>query len=202
MPAPSPTVDMDVYRHWLATIGPLPLVLFLALVIGNGFFANFPNIWVKLWVTDSALPAPQHPFAYWIGIYALLGAGTVLCVFPAGLVMLRTGVRLAGTDLHHAVLDTVMHSSLRFLVNTDVSKVLNLFSQDMNIMDTQLPRMVNNLCFCMSNAVGQAVVIALSSAWLAISYPFFVALLWVVQRIYLPSSKRLRLLDLEAKSPL
>lgn len=201
-PVIAPTVDFDVYRHWLSAIGLLPLVLYLILVVGNGFFSNFPNIWVKLWSADSVSPTPQHSFAYWIGIYALLGACVVLCVFPAGLIMLRTAVRLAGLDLHHAAVETVMHSSLRFLSNTDVGKVLNLFSQDMNIMDTQLPRMVNNLSFCLANAVGQAVVIAVSSAWLVISYPFFIALLWAVQRVYLPTSKRLRVLDLEAKTPL
>lgn len=198
----APTVDFDVYRHWLSAVGLLPLVVYLVLVIGNGFFSNFPNIWIKLWSADSVSPIHQHSFAYWIGIYALLGACVVLCVFPAGLIMLRTAVRLAGLDLHRAALDTVMHSSLRFLGTTDVGKILNLFSQDTNIMDTQLPRMVNNLSFCLANAVGQAVVIAVSSAWLVISYPFFMALLWVVQRVYLPTSKRLRVLDLEAKTPL
>lgn len=201
-PAPSATVDISVYRHWLSTIGPLPLVLYLVLVIGIGFCSNFPTIWLKLWSADSVSPAPEHSFAFWIGIYALLGAGAVLCVFPAGLIMLRTAVRFAGTDLHHAAVDTVMRSSLRFLGSTDVGKVLNLFSQDMNIMDTQLPRMVNNLCICLATATGQAAVIAVSSAWLAISYPVFAALLWAVQRVYLPSSKRLRILDLEAKTPL
>jgi ABC-type multidrug transport system fused ATPase/permease subunit len=201
-PVTTPPADFDVYRHWLSAIGLLPLVFFFILVVGNGFFSNFPNIWVKLWSADSMSPNPEHSFAYWIGIYALLGAGVVLCVFPAGLIMLRTAVRLAGLDFHHATVQTVMHCSLRFLGNTDVGKILNLFSQDMNIMDTQLPRMVNNLSFCLANAVGQAVVIAVSSAWLVISYPFFIALLWVVQRVYLPTSKRLRVLDLEAKTPL
>lgn len=202
VPISTPTADIKVYRHWLSTIGPRPLFLFLILTVGNGFFSNFPTIWLKLWSSDSMSTAPEHSFAFWIGLYALLGAAAVLCVFPAGLVMLRTGVRLTGTSLHHAAIDTVMDSSLRFLSSTDVGKVLNLFSQDMNIMDTQLPRMVNNMGFTLSNAIGQAVVIAVSSAWLAVSYPLFIALLWAVQRIYLPSSKRLRILDLEAKTPL
>jgi ATP-binding cassette subfamily C (CFTR/MRP) protein 1 len=116
--------------------------------------------------------------------------------------MLRTGVRLTGTSLHHATVETIMHSSLRFLTNTDVGQILNLFSQDMNILDTQLPRAVNNMGFTLSNAVGQGVVIAVSSAWLAVSYPVFIAMLWTVQRVYLPTAKRLRILDLEAKSPL
>ena len=201
-PTLTPTIDLVVYRYWLSAIGLLPLVFYVVLVTGNGFFSNFPNIWLKIWSADSVSRMPQHSFAFWIGIYALLGVGVVLCVFPAGLVMLRTAVRLTGTDLHRTTVDTVMHSSLRFLSSTDVGKVLNLFSQDTNIMDTQLPRMVNNLCFCLANAIGQAVVIASSSAWLVISYPFFIAVLWVVQRVYLPTSKRLRILDLEAKSPL
>ncbi|KAK1845566.1 ABC multidrug transporter [Colletotrichum chrysophilum] len=197
-----PTVDLAVYRHWLSTMKPLPLIIFAVLVIGVGFCANFPTIWLKFWSADSTSSSPQHSFAYWMGLYALIGAGGVICVFPAGLIMLRTAVRLTGTDLHHATVDTVMNSSLRFLSTTDVGKILNLFSQDTNIMDTQLPRMTNNLCFCLATAIGQAAVIAVSSAWLAISYPFFMLLLWVVQRIYLPTSKRLRILDLEAKNPL
>ena len=199
---PAPMVDTSVYLHWLSTIGTLPLALYLALVVGVGFCSNFPTVWLRLWSADSVSTAPEHSFAFWIGIYAVIGFGAVLCVFPAGLIMLRTAVRLAGTDLHHAAVDTIMHSSLRFLSSTDVGKMLNLFSQDMNIMDTQLPRMVNNMSFCLATAIGQAVVIALSSAWLAISYPFFIAMLWAIQRVYLPSSKRLRILDLEAKTPL
>ncbi|KAJ9150371.1 ABC multidrug transporter [Pleurostoma richardsiae] len=201
-PTLTPDVDFAVYTHWLSTIGLLPLLLYLVLVVGIGFSTNFSTIWLKFWSEDSGTTVPRHSFAFWIGIYVLLGAGVILCVFPAGLVMLRTAVRLAGTDLHRAAVNTILYSSLRFLAGTDVGKVLNLFSQDMNIMDTQLPRMVNNLCFCLATAIGQAIVIALSSAWLAVSYPFFAALLWVVQHVYLPSSKRLRILDLEAKTPL
>ncbi|KAH9223366.1 P-loop containing nucleoside triphosphate hydrolase protein [Leptodontidium sp. 2 PMI_412] len=197
-----PIADMGLYRHWLSTIGLWPLLIFLVLIVGNGFGSNFPTIWLKLWSSDSTSTSPDHPFAYWIGIYALLGASSVLCVFPAGLIMLRTGVRLTGTSLHHAAIETIMHSSFRFLSTTDVGKVLNLLSQDMNILDIQLPRIVNNMAFTLSNAVGQAVVIAVSSAWLAVSYPVFIAMLWAVQRVYLPTSKRLRILDLEAKSPL
>ncbi|KAL5324171.1 hypothetical protein ACEPPN_008715 [Leptodophora sp. 'Broadleaf-Isolate-01'] len=197
-----PIADMGLYRHWLSTIGLWPLLIFLVLIVGNGFGSNFPTIWLKLWSSDSTSTSPDHSFAYWIGIYALFGASSVLCVFPAGLIMLRTGVRRTGTSLHHAAIETIMHSSLRFLSTTDVGKVLNLLCQDMNILDIQLPRMVNNMGFTLSNAVGQAVVIAVSSAWLAVSYPVFIAMLWAVQRVYLPTSKRLRILDLEAKSPL
>lgn len=41
-----------------------------------------------------------------------------------------------------------------------------------------------------------------SSLYLAISYPFLGVLLYFVQKFYLRTSRQLRLLDLEAKSPL
>lgn len=41
-----------------------------------------------------------------------------------------------------------------------------------------------------------------SSGFFAISYPFLGALLYIVQKFYLRTSRQLRLLDLEAKSPL
>jgi len=41
-----------------------------------------------------------------------------------------------------------------------------------------------------------------SSAYLAVSYPLLGGLLYVVQKFYLRTSRQLRLLDLEAKSPL
>lgn len=197
-----PSADSQVYRQWLRTVGLTPMVIFVVLVIGSGFFPNFQTIWLKFVSSDSTQTNPQHSWAYWIGLYAFFGAATVLCVFPAGLVMLRTGVRNTGTDFHHKVVDAIMNSSLRFLGSTDVGKILNLFTQDMTILDTMLPRMVNNLSFTLSSAIGQAVVIAISSGWLALSYPVFMALIWVVQHIYLPTSKRLRILDLEAKTPL
>ncbi|KAI8286526.1 ABC transporter [Colletotrichum sp. SAR11_57] len=85
-----PTVDLAVYHHWLSTMKPLPLIMFAVLVIGVGFCANFPTIWLKFWSADSTSSSPQHSFAYWMVLYALIGAGGVICVFPAGLIMLRT----------------------------------------------------------------------------------------------------------------
>ncbi|EDU40986.1 ABC transporter [Pyrenophora tritici-repentis Pt-1C-BFP] len=53
-----------------------------------------------------------------------------------------------------------------------------------------------------AQTVGQLAVIPTSSAYLAISYPFLVVLLYAVQRFYLRTSRQIRQLDLEAKSPL
>ncbi|KAF9240331.1 hypothetical protein DTO006G1_8233 [Penicillium roqueforti] len=53
-----------------------------------------------------------------------------------------------------------------------------------------------------TQVVGQMAVMLTVSPYLAITLPFLAALLYVLQKFYLRTSRQLRLLDLEAKSPL
>jgi ABC-type multidrug transport system fused ATPase/permease subunit len=196
------TTDRTVYWHYMTSIGVVPLLAYAFCTTGMGFATNFPTVWLKIWSDDSLKGYQYNPFAFYMGIFGLLAGLTVFFLFVGGFISLRIFVRLSGTNLHKAALETAVHSSLRFLTTTDTGTVLNLFSQDMTIIDSQLPQMTNNLVFNIASALVQAVIIAISSAYLAISYPFFIVILYVVQRFYLPTSKQLRILDLEAKSPL
>lgn len=59
-----------------------------------------------------------------------------------------------------------------------------------------------NLVLELVICIGMAAVIAISSPYLAIIYPFLVPVLFMLQKSYLRTSKQLCLLDLEAKSPM
>lgn len=72
----------------------------------------------------------------------------------------------------------------------------------MALVDTELPVAVTNLATDICNAVGMAVVIATASPFVAIAYPFIFIILYGIQKVYLRTSRQLRLLDLEFKSPL
>uniref|UniRef100_A0A8H7K1N0 ABC transporter domain-containing protein n=1 Tax=Bionectria ochroleuca TaxID=29856 RepID=A0A8H7K1N0_BIOOC len=197
----TPTVNMTAnpaLKTDTSLIFPLHVIDRLAF----GFFFNFPAIWLKIWSADSVKKISNYSFAFYIGIFVLVAVLGVFVVFAMGLINLQTFVRLSGTHLHEQVLQTAMHSSLRFLTTTDTGKILNLFSQDMTIIDSQLPRMVNNFLNTLASSLGQAIIVALSSGYLAISYPFFILILFGLQKVYLPTSKQLRILDLDAKSPL
>ncbi|KAF7870491.1 hypothetical protein EAF04_004235 [Stromatinia cepivora] len=56
-------------------------------------------------------------------------------------------------------------------------------------------------CFDLHDG-GQAIIIAVASPYLAISYPVLFAILYCIQKFYLRTSRQLRLLELDAKSPL
>lgn len=50
--------------------------------------------------------------------------------------------------------------------------------------------------------VAQLLVIAISAKYIAVALPFCLAVVWVIQKFYLRTSRQLRFLDIEAKSPL
>ncbi|KAI0166753.1 putative ABC multidrug transporter [Hypoxylon sp. FL1284] len=194
--------DKTVYKHYLKSIGLLVVSTALFFAILWGFFLNFPTIWLKYWSDDINAEHHAHSYSYYTGIYALLQGCALLSLFTLAILLEIVSIKRAGARLHRDALQTLIRAPLRFFTTTDTGIVTNLFSQDLNLIDTELPNALLNTQAGVFQALGEAAVLLSSSPYMAISYPFLIALLYVVQRFYLRTSRQLRFLDLEAKSPL
>ncbi|KAJ5933154.1 hypothetical protein N7516_007643 [Penicillium verrucosum] len=194
--------DKTVYKHYFKSMGWILAGCSLIFSVLFGFFTNFPTVWLTYWTDDISSEHPTHPYAYYAGIYALLQICALISLFLLGICILIVSVERAGASLHQDALHTLIQAPLSFFTNTDTGVVTNLFSQDLNLIDTELPSATLNTAYSVFQSLGQAAVMLTSSVYLAISYPFLVGLLWVLQMFYLRTSRQLRLLDLEAKSPL
>ncbi|KAK2611865.1 hypothetical protein N8I77_005186 [Diaporthe amygdali] len=194
--------DKTVYKHYFKSMGIFVAAgsLFFGALLG--FFSNFPTIWLKYWSDDVYSEHPVHSYAYYAGIYGLLQICAMISLLLLGIALFIVSVKRAGANLHQQALQTLIQAPLGFFTRTDTGVVTNLFSQDLNLIDTELPDSLLNTLFSVFLAIGQAAVMLTSSGFFAISYPFLGALLYIVQRFYLRTSRQLRLLDLEAKSPL
>ena len=181
----------------------------------------------------------MHGYPYYAGIYALLQLCALISLLLLAITLWVIVVKRAGTNIHQQALRTLIKAPLHFFTNTDTGVITNLFSQDLNLIDTELPEATLNTLFSVSllfldipqslqlhqpliraksyrnnacanlmlhsqvfQSLGQAAVILTSSIYLIIAYPFLGAILYFVGRFYLRTSRQLRLLDLEAKSPL
>ena len=51
-------------------------------------------------------------------------------------------------------------------------------------------------------AIAQAILIAIGAKYVGIILPFIIVILYILQKVYLKTSRQLRFLDLESKSPL
>ncbi|OTA90463.1 hypothetical protein M434DRAFT_77909 [Hypoxylon sp. CO27-5] len=194
--------DKTAYKVYIKSMGKaLAASLFLCGVC-FGFFSNFPTVWLKYWSDDAVAANPSHSFGYYAGIYALLQIASMLSLLFLAVLLYITAITRSGISLHHDALRTLIHAPLSFFTTTDQGVITNLFSQDLSLVDNELPNALLNVIYAVFVGTGQAAVIATSSPYLVISYPFLVFILYVVQKFYLRTSRQLRLLDLEAKSPL
>ncbi|KAJ5783587.1 ABC multidrug transporter [Penicillium psychrosexuale] len=196
------TGDGSVFKHYLKNMGWF--VVACSLFFGTlwGVFTNFPSIWLSFWSDSVASAHPDHSKGYYVGVYAVLQICAMIALFLLGTTILIVSVKRAGANLHQSIPTTLIQAPLSFFTNTDTGIVTNLFSQDLNLIDTELPDALLNTQFCVFQSIGQAAVMLTSSAYLAISYPLLGGFLFLVQRFYMRTSRQLRLLDLETKSPL
>jgi len=100
------------------------------------------------------------------------------------------------------ILRTVMTAPLSFFASTDTGTTLNRFSQDMNLVDIEMPPGVLEVGAQIVIVTVQAVLMCLSARYLAVCMPFVLFIMYVLQKFYPRTSRQLRLLDLEAKAPL
>ncbi|KAF7622110.1 multidrug resistance-associated protein [Aspergillus flavus] len=194
--------DATVYRLYLKSMGWFVAACGLFFAALWGLLTNYPTIWLTYWSDATESVHPAHSNSYYAGIYALLQICAIIALLLLGITLFIVSVKKAGANLHQQALRTLIRATLSFFTNTDTGVVTNLFSQDLNLIDTELPEATLNTLFCASQSIGQAAVMLTSSVYLAISYPILGALLYFVQKFYLRTSRQLRLLDLEAKSPL
>lgn len=196
------TGDKTVYKHYAQSLGGTVTTFFISFSIVYGAFSSFSPIWLSLWTQDSSSPQPAHTLGYWIGLYSLFQILGLVGLFVQVWSVFIVGVRRSGNYLHRQALQTLVHAPLRYFTTTDQGVTTNLFSQDLNIIDTQLPMALMNFVATSFATIGQAVVMCISSPYLAAGYPFLLAIIYMVQKFYLRTSRQLRILDLEAKSPL
>lgn len=111
-------------------------------------------------------------------------------------------VPISAAKLHWQLLDSVLHAPMSFFSTVDSGITLNRFSQDMSLINSCLPVSMMQATPMAFQALAQIALIAIGSTYLAIAIPFCLGTTWLLQRFYLRTSRQLRLLDLELKSPL
>ncbi|GJN76137.1 hypothetical protein PLICBS_010249 [Purpureocillium lilacinum] len=156
------------------------------------------DIWLRIWTEHGTT---SHAEAYF-GTY--LGFGVICTLFSGACVyfFMVVAVPKSAQHLHWLLLEAVLAAPLWFFTSTDTSSVLNRFSQDMTLVDQVLPMSVFTTTFDVYNVIAGAALIASGSTYVAAIIPVCVVAIYYIQKFYLRTSRQMRHLDLEAKSPL
>ena len=151
---------------------------------------------------DANAKAPNQNLGYYLGIYALLGVAALAALIVSCWDLIITMVPQCGEHFHWTLLKTVLAAPMSFFSTTDTGITLNRFSQDLQLVDMDLPIAALNFLTAFVLCIAQIILIGVSSVYAAISFPIWFVGLYFIQKFYLRTSRQLRFLDLEAKSPL
>ncbi|KAM4056985.1 ABC transporter [Hirsutella rhossiliensis] len=159
------------------------------------------EIWLKWWTEANDGHAEASAWAYY-GVYV-----TLLCVWVAFVgincwFMFVVVIPKSAEWLHWKLLETTMKAPMAFFSYVDTGDLVNRFSQDMSLVDRELPTAAYMSLAGLLSCVGEAILIILGSKYLAATLPLAILLLYLLQRFYLCTSRQLRVLDLQAKAPL
>jgi ATP-binding cassette subfamily C (CFTR/MRP) protein 1 len=177
----------------------IALVVLCALL---AFFTISPQKWLQLWAASFQNKSTTTNNALYIGAYAAFAVSALLSLGLAIAFWLIYAVPRSASSLHLTLLQAVTRAPYSWLLMTNTGKTINRFSQDMSLVDVTLPIAAIQTVISALNCVGSLIFLVLGSVWLAIAIPFILGVLYVLQSVYLRTSRQLRLLDLEAKSPL
>ncbi|GKT42621.1 ABC transporter atnG [Colletotrichum spaethianum] len=168
------TGDMDCYRIYTNSIGWPILIVFLLLSVLYVGFTKMPQIWLRIWTENGTTDRPGLHF----GIYLMFGL----------LSLLLNGVAVS--------------APLYFFTTTDSGVTLNRFSQDMALIDHRLPMSAFATLVSFLTVLAETAIIASGATYAAALIPPCLLALYLLQKYYLRTSRQLRHIDLEAKSPL
>ncbi|KJK85018.1 hypothetical protein H633G_11151 [Metarhizium anisopliae BRIP 53284] len=192
------TGDLDCYRIYVRSLGTVAMVTLLVGSVLHTAMVKMPQVWLKLWTQRGTGPTD---YAYMAGYIGFALASTTFGALNMGYYSL-VGVPKSAIRLHDMLLRCVVRAPLHFFASTDSGITLNRFSQDMTLIDNALPMAFLNVTTLSLRALAETGLIASGASSVAAAVPVCFLALYLIQKYYLRTSRQLRLLDLEAKSPL
>ncbi|KAJ5992424.1 ABC transporter integral membrane type 1 [Penicillium sp. IBT 35674x] len=189
--------DLSVYYYYARTVGPGLCAVFLTGHVLLAFAENFPQVWLSDWTAAGGGQLPLY-----ISVYVVLALAASMLTMTCIWVVFIKLMPKSALRLHWLLLDTAMQAPLSFFSAIDNGVTLNRFSQDMTLVDLALPIALMSSGEAFFGCIATIGLIATGSAFMATTIPPTLFVLYFLQKIYLKTSRQLRYLDLESRSPL
>ncbi|KAL2882737.1 hypothetical protein SGCOL_001948 [Colletotrichum sp. CLE4] len=157
------TGDVRVYAHYFRSLSLTSTIIFVLFSASYSIWNQFPTIWMKYWAEDTL----HKSSGYYVGLFGLFKALQLVSLMVAGVALIIYMTTSSGTILHQQALKTVIHAPLTFFTTTDSGVITNLFSQDMTLIDNELPMALLNAVLAGFESIGMGAVVAVASPYMA-----------------------------------
>ncbi|KAH8882337.1 P-loop containing nucleoside triphosphate hydrolase protein [Thozetella sp. PMI_491] len=184
------------FSDYFKSMGWSRMFCFLVITALFIFCSRFSLIWLQYYVGGKI--ADRGLF---IGIYFAFNLAAITLYLIGFWWMMIVLTPISSADLHWQLVTGVFRAPLAFFSKIDSGVVLNRFSQDMHFLNAQLPISTKESITSLFLCLVQLILISVGSGYLAIVIPLLLLVVYALQRFYLGTSRQLRMLELEHKSP-
>lgn len=195
------TGDSGLYLYYVKSIGYDLMTVTISVLAVWVFFEYFSQVWLRWW-SEAEAQSPGARTGFYLGLYAVFGVAAMAFIVISIWIMFVIVIPKSSQNLHWTLLKTVMGATLGWTFTADTGVTLNRFSQDMSLIDQALPTALFVTLTEAMSCIASLVLVCVGNKFMAAGIPLLVIMLYVLQMFYLKTSRQLRYLDLEAKSPL
>ncbi|KEQ80625.1 putative multidrug resistance protein [Aureobasidium pullulans EXF-150] len=188
--------DTSIYRFYFGSIGLTWFIAFIVTTIAGTFCSHFSQVWLQFWTSNGG----THLSLY-LPVFVVLALLTNIFTNLNMWIMFLNIMPRSVAHLHSTLLKTTLIAPLSFFASTDTGNILNRFSQDISLTSMTLPTSLLSSGIALFDSLAQAALISLGSAYMAITIPFVLLAIYLIQAVYLRTSRQIRFMDLEAKAP-
>ncbi|SMY20782.1 unnamed protein product [Zymoseptoria tritici ST99CH_1A5] len=189
------TGDAALYAYYFRSLNLADLFFFILSTALYAFFITIPQYWLQQWTRSDGTQTFFYVAGY-IMISILSWSSTSVQMWS---VLVRMAPR-SGLRLHRRLLRIVSSAPLWYFSETDSGSIMNRFSQDVQIIDKQVPAALQTVVTQLFKLVMQTVLLSTTGTWLTFSLLACMPVVYYIQRAYLQTSRQLRALELEAKA--
>ncbi|KAL1621164.1 hypothetical protein SLS54_005659 [Diplodia seriata] len=191
--------DFRTLTYYLKLVGKKVVVTYLVLMTLAQVSTSLQYIWLKELARDSDSPESLRKS---IGIFTTITAVDVFFVAVSLSHMTMVFAPSSSLSMHAHQLAAFMGAHFSYLVTTDVGSITNRFSQDIVLVDTTLAFAWVNTTYTLFEDTANFAILIVATPPIAALLPFLAGIGYAIQRVYLRTSRQIRLMDLEAKAPL
>ncbi|KAJ5909248.1 P-loop containing nucleoside triphosphate hydrolase protein [Penicillium taxi] len=188
--------DSAVYNHYISAIGGYRLLSAILIFLSSAIFAILIQSWLRIWTESNT--ASQHIWFY-LRVYVALAIGHWVSLTGIGTMPLLV-VPTSGRALHSQILNTVIKAPLSFITSADIGTTLSRFTQDIKQIDRQLPGQIAALGSQVFKLLAQLILLYMAQSYNLITFPLLILAVYLIQKVYLCTSRQLRFLSMEANS--
>ncbi|KAK4946454.1 hypothetical protein LTR10_014653 [Elasticomyces elasticus] len=190
------TGEWSTYKHYFKSCGYVSSLLSFTWSAVWMLAVNTPGVLVKFFANGSGQSTT------FIAVFAAVAATAAVAIGLLGYQVFLDMQPRSSSHLHLDLLQTVLDAPLSFFTRTDVGTIINRFSQDMAMVDNDVPYAYADTTISLCSCIMSVALVASGTGYFGAIVPVVAAALYVVQKYYLRTSRQMRLLDLEERAPL